>query len=366
MRLRIIAGCLCLLALENSNNYGVEAARGKGDASNLGALKQGNNPKRTLQFASPLRTLTLFPKSSSDTTADTATITTPRQAFLPKFAAGLTAERRVKERIAAQRKQQLMEENAMMEDDDGGGAYSNEWDKQSEEAERQSILMEELRMERAHDRAVAKLERASASSAAAACSIGNKNSKYQFVGVVKETNNEIEWFAQKKKNPNSWNVRLVHVNKDALIRDLFVRGKVDIYGKYVNTGKLADPVPETEAGEEGQSSSPSNKLQIGRPLIEAQYSVRERSWKNLWNFNPKHLMSDSSGAFWRERRLSPGLYTDGSIVYESTYRYSDGKNGMKPVSTLDTLLKSKGIAPDTKKKLMKRLKTDSPDVVVEE
>jgi hypothetical protein len=361
MRLRYIAVCLCLLVLENKNTV-VEAARGKGgDGANMSTLKQNNNPKRTLQFASPLQTLTLFPKSSDDDTS--VEVKTPRQAFLPKFAAGLSAERRVKERIAAQRKQQLMEENAMMEDDDGGAAYSSEWDKQSEEAERQGMLMEELRMERAHDRAVAKVERAS-SETAMACSIGNKKkSKFQFVGVIKG-NDEIEWFAQKKKNPNSWNVRLVHVNKDALIRDLFVRGKVDIYGKYVNTGKLADPIPETEAGEE--QSSASNKLRIGRPLIEAQYSVRERSWRNLWNFSPKHLLSDSSGAFWRERRLSPGLYTDGRFVYESSYRYSDGKNGMKPVSTLETLLKSRAVAPETKNKLMKRLKTDSPDVVVEE
>ena len=88
--------------------------------------------------------------------------------------------------------------------------------------------------------------------------------------------------------------------------------------------------------------------------------------RNLWNFSPKHFFTDSSGAFWRERRLSPGLYTDGELVYESRYRYGDGKNGMKPVSLLDSLLKSKSIRPETKKRLLQRLKEKSPDVIVEE
>ena len=90
------------------------------------------------------------------------------------------------------------------------------------------------------------------------------------------------------------------------------------------------------------------------------------SKRNLWNFSPKHLFTDSSGAFWRERRLSPGLYTDGELVYESRYRYGDGKNGMKPVSVLDSLLKSKSIRPEIKNRLLHRLKEKSPDVVLEQ
>ncbi len=78
------------------------------------------------------------------------------------------------------------------------------------------------------------------------------------------------------------------------------------------------------------------------------------------------MFTDSSGSFWRERRLSPGLYTDGNYVYESTYRYSDGKNGMKPLSTLDAFMKSKSIASPIKQTLIKKLKHDSPDVVIEE
>lgn len=88
--------------------------------------------------------------------------------------------------------------------------------------------------------------------------------------------------------------------------------------------------------------------------------------RNLWNFSPKHFFTDSSGAFWRERRLPDGLYTDGRIVYESSYRYTDGKNGMKPISKLDALLRSKAIKGSIKSKLLNRLQNDAPDVVVEE
>lgn len=88
--------------------------------------------------------------------------------------------------------------------------------------------------------------------------------------------------------------------------------------------------------------------------------------RNLWNFSPKHFFTDSSGAFWRERRLPEGLYTDGKLVYESSYRYTDGKNGMKPISKLDALLRSKAIKSSIKSKLLDRLQNEAPDVVIEE
>lgn len=88
--------------------------------------------------------------------------------------------------------------------------------------------------------------------------------------------------------------------------------------------------------------------------------------RNLWNFNPIHVFTDSSGMYWRERRLTPGLYTDGKVVYESAYRYTDGRAGMKPVSSLDAFLKSSTVKRDAKENLLRRLKEDSPDVVVEE
>jgi hypothetical protein len=70
--------------------------------------------------------------------------------------------------------------------------------------------------------------------------------------------------------------------------------------------------------------------------------------------------------YWRERRLPPGLYTDGSTVYEASYRYRDGRNGMHRVSTLDDFLKSRSVPKSKKEKIVKRLAQDTPDVVLED
>ena len=70
--------------------------------------------------------------------------------------------------------------------------------------------------------------------------------------------------------------------------------------------------------------------------------------------------------YWRERRLQPGMYTDGEQVFEATYRYRDGRNGMHRRSTLDQLLKSKAFDEKQKKRILERLATDVPDVVLEE
>jgi hypothetical protein len=103
------------------------------------------------------------------------------------------------------------------------------------------------------------------------------------------------------------------------------------------------------------------------PYISSHFNSHLHSFRysNLWNFSPKHFFTDSSGAFWRERRLAPGLYTDGKLVYEQKYRYSDGKNGMKPISRLDALLRSKSIKDEVKVDLLKRLEKDAPDIVIE-
>lgn len=70
--------------------------------------------------------------------------------------------------------------------------------------------------------------------------------------------------------------------------------------------------------------------------------------------------------YWRERRLPPGLYTDGQTVYEASYRYRDGRNGMHKVSTLDGFWNSRSVTAETKQKLQERLRSDTPDVVLEE
>lgn len=70
--------------------------------------------------------------------------------------------------------------------------------------------------------------------------------------------------------------------------------------------------------------------------------------------------------YWRERRLRPGLYTDGGSVYEGSYRYGDGRNGMRQISSLDTFMKSSAVDQETKGKILKRIRKDDPDIVLED
>jgi hypothetical protein len=67
--------------------------------------------------------------------------------------------------------------------------------------------------------------------------------------------------------------------------------------------------------------------------------------------------------YWRERRVRPGLYTDGQSVYESSYRYRDGRNGMHKVSNLQGFLQKN---KDSRNKLTEKLRTGTPDIVLEE
>jgi hypothetical protein len=89
-------------------------------------------------------------------------------------------------------------------------------------------------------------------------------------------------------------------------------------------------------------------------------------FRNLWNFSPKHVITDSSGMYWRERRLRPGMYTDGANVYEASYRYGDGRNGMRRITNFQQFMASKSIGSAQKDKITKRLKEDVPDVVLED
>jgi hypothetical protein len=78
------------------------------------------------------------------------------------------------------------------------------------------------------------------------------------------------------------------------------------------------------------------------------------------------MLSDSGGMYWRERRLRPGLYTDGASVYESSYRYTDGRNGMHRKSTLPQFLQSAAVPPQQKTRILQRLEHETPDLVLEE
>ena len=70
--------------------------------------------------------------------------------------------------------------------------------------------------------------------------------------------------------------------------------------------------------------------------------------------------------YWRERRLRPGWYTDGVQIFESSYRYRDGRNGMRRLSgSFQSFLHSKSIDSKTKETIVQRLQDDVPDIVLE-
>ena len=70
--------------------------------------------------------------------------------------------------------------------------------------------------------------------------------------------------------------------------------------------------------------------------------------------------------YWRERRLPNGLYTDGTNVYESSYRYRDGRNGMHKVSSYQQYLNSPFIDTSKKEKIQKQLMNQTPDIILED
>ena len=312
---------------------------------------------KPLHFSSPIQSFTLFDKSA----LSSPDYASPRRKFLPRFRAGLVAERRAREALMEEQRR------GMLDFDDGQAEAGNGagWAEASAAAdERKKKAMEE-RVEAAFDAAVKEYdERIAAKKRVSHAS--SSSGKYQFVGVVNNgtgntKNNAVTWFARKKPKNSKWNVRLVHVNRDAVLRDLFVKGKVDIYGKYVNEG--LDKAAFEAADKSGEAIDERVAM---KPCVKAQYSIKERSWKTLWNFSPKRMLTLPSGSFWRERRIDSGLYTDGTTVYEAVYRYRDGKNGMKPVTKLSNFLSSPGLGNEEKMRIVERLKGgDAPDVVVE-
>ncbi|KAL3797608.1 hypothetical protein ACHAW5_003327 [Stephanodiscus triporus] len=316
----------------------------------------GSSPGAPLRFASPLQSYTVFDREAL-TSPD---LVSPRRRFLPRFRAGLVAERAAREALAEEQRRGVVAPPDDDDVDDGGGGG---WAEASAAADERRRKAAEARVEAAHDAAVRAYDERVAAAVGVAPSSSSSSTdgkKFQFVGVVNDGRasgkNEggaaVTWYARRRPRGSKWNVRLVHVNRDAVLRDLFVGGKVDVYAKYANEGLDAADASSVE--------------DTARPSVKARYAIRERSWRTLWNFSPRRMFVVPSGSFWRERRVTPGLYTDGTTVYESVYRYRDGRNGMKPVAKLGSFLSSPGIGQEEKIRIVERLKGgDEPDLVVE-
>ena len=191
-----------------------------------------------VRFASPLQSLTI-PDPEVQGEED---LNSPRKRFLPKFLAGLGAERQARKEVAAAR---------------GRQPYPSDLKERKKQ--------EEAIIEQAYDQAVAGVESVEKTLERASKFLNKSRNKYQFVGVINRKaakdpeQKAITWYARKKPSSAKWSVRLVHVNQDAIIKDLFNRGKIDIFAKYKNTGKLDEDTKQ--------------------PIVKSKYEVRERSWR---------------------------------------------------------------------------------------
>jgi hypothetical protein len=207
---------------------------------------------RTLRFASPLQSLTIPDPEMKDEEA----LNTPRKQFLPKFLAGLTAEAEARKEVALKRSREL--QSSDLEGSDWADKVAN-----SDRARREK---EDAFIESVYDKAIEGVDSVEKILVRGSQALSKKSeNKYQFVGVIDRkkaalnVTSPITWYARKKPTSAKWSLRLVHVNQDAIIKDLFNRGKIDIFAKYKNTGIIDE---ETKM-----------------PVITSRYEVRERSWK---------------------------------------------------------------------------------------
>ena len=204
-----------------------------------------------MRFASPLQAFTVW---------DDAEPMSPRDKYLQRYKAGLEAENKVREELKKKHDLFLSKQDTT----------SPEWAQKAVRYERARKAREERLVEKAFDEAAKRVE-ANRKQTETAFAKENRN-KYQYVGVInnKDKSKPITWYARPKPVKANWSLRLLHVNRAAIIKDLFDQGKVDIFSKYKNEG-----FKNSATSEEEGSSAPVQKVLS----VKGQYEVRERSWR---------------------------------------------------------------------------------------
>ncbi len=207
----------------------------------VGLILGPSQAAKVIRFASPLQSLTIPDREVKDD------LTTKRQRFLPRFKVGLQAEVEARKELAAKRTTELQL---------SATTSGTDWAQRVTESDRARRVKENEIVEKAYDNAVSEFDASNTKSP-----ISKKSpNDYQLVGVVTPKGEKpITWYARPKPADSKWSVRLLHVNQDAVIKDLFNRGKVDIFAKYKNTGAIDE---ETKS-----------------PVVTSTYEVKERSWK---------------------------------------------------------------------------------------
>jgi hypothetical protein len=208
----------------------------------------GVNAVKSLQLVSPLQALTIWDSEFKEEPHPTF-----RCRFLSRFRVGLSAEVAARKQLAAAKAD---DESVQPVD-----ASSKNWAGKAAAADRLRAMKNDQLVEQAYDSAVAQYDSEQASAKLRSQPRKNPN-RYQFVGVINEASSSrppITWYSRKKPHNAKWSVRLVHVNREAIIKDLFNRGRVDVLAKYENTGKRDEAT--------------------NQPIVTSKYIVRERSWK---------------------------------------------------------------------------------------
>ena len=244
---------------------------------------------RNLQFASPLQSLTIcdpelkevLDGGAASTTAEetAAEGVTQRSRFLSRFRAGLAAETKAKKEIVDRRKKQLRADAV-------SPAGEKNWADRAKATEQRRKNSEEKFIESAFDQAQAEFD---AETSKARKKRKKNPNKYQFVGVIGSSSpnaktaaaagedaTTITWYARPKPANSNWSLRLVHVNRDAIVKDLFDRNKVDIFAKYENKGPMMKSSSNNK--QDGESDESSSKTPY-QPLVTSQYLVKPRSWR---------------------------------------------------------------------------------------
>mmetsp|Transcript_6213 Transcript_6213/g.9076 ORF Transcript_6213/g.9076 Transcript_6213/m.9076 type:complete len:384 (-) Transcript_6213:47-1198(-) len=367
----LIACSICNLPVHCSVTAGIEMFNGIG----------------RVIFAPGLRTLTIYDHD----TPKNQTIAR-REKFLQKLKAGLEAQRPVRD--AFQSKLTSLEQDMIQQQtsevvsadtkrNKKKGSDTQEvlmdeelWEKKLKEARHAILEEEEREVLAAFDRGFSSVKDEDYAQVATTKPSIKLDNKYQYVGVInspklknkvhaardqpkspssgeKSSNNifnNVQWYARKKPKQSNWTLRLVHVDRAAILHHYFQRGKIDIYGEYRNTGEIDS--------------------QTGKIAVTPVYTARPRNLLTLWNVNPiKELFLDRSGHKYRERRVPGGIYTDGAKVYEASYDFHYGRNGMKIISNslASFLNETTVLGAEQAEKLKQRLmlKRKSPDIVVE-
>jgi len=213
------------------------------------ATMQSVSAVRKLQIVSPLQALTIWDPELKEEVVETGG-PTRRSRFLERFRTGLQAEADTRKKLAESEK--VAQQQQVVGD--------KNWAAKAAAMEMQQVHANEKMVEQAYDQAVAQFD------AKTQRKMKKKNAnKFQFVGVINSSSSgaseekPITWYARKKPSDAKWSLRLVHVNREAILKDLYNRGKIDVFGRYENTGKRDE--------------------KTGQPIIQSKYTVRERSWK---------------------------------------------------------------------------------------